>query len=114
MGTTLHAIIQRFSPANEWAVDFWHEVATFELNKYYEGMRWLHERAHPGWPVDRGSHESSEYEFCGEGAGQRYWGDVALMRRASEALDSSTVTAMHAAMQVLVTLRPVRVLFYEM
>lgn len=130
MGTTLHAIIEEFSPESEFTHSdgtkdrtraCWFEMGTWEFGKAYELMVYL-DGAKNGWPADSESISDPNLDLVADTG--RQWCDVPFLERALKALEgkkeevpwvTDALEALLAALHVMVAKGAVlRVLWYRM
>jgi hypothetical protein len=64
MGITLHALVERLHPADEYSpVDTWMDVARWDdFGKHFALKEWLREHATKGWPKDSDADEDEANE----------------------------------------------------
>lgn len=74
VGTTLHAIVEAFSPAEDVTYGegpdtttmrttaLWSELGTWDFNKNYTLSIWLHDHASEGWPHDSPTLKDEYYD----------------------------------------------------
>ena len=88
MGTTLHAIVEWFSPAAEFVLGdgtkertlaIWCELGTWDFNKDYPLSIYLNENAENGWPLDSACAGDGDYRYHDE---RQQWCDVATLEAA--------------------------------